>query len=165
MTNPPFDLRAVVADIVRESVAEMVQVQVAQQLAPPSRAQPEVSMPAPVRAPGEAERHQVEGVRITDDRELDQFVRHLLALFENPKRRQDLRAGHLRFRLLGSPRTHADPGHRVAVRRIDKGAVTEKVVADTADRGESLQLGKRAILTPLAREKARSLGVHIEKER
>jgi hypothetical protein len=39
------------------------------------------------------------------------------------------------------------------------------MVAEVAAGGGALVLGKRAVLTPLAREKARALGVSIEKER
>jgi hypothetical protein len=53
----------------------------------------------------------------------------------------------------------------VPVRRIERGAVTERVVRDAARAGERLVLGRGAVLTPLARDRARSSGVEIEKER
>ncbi|MCV7175664.1 hypothetical protein H7H98_07885, partial [Mycolicibacterium sphagni] len=56
-------------------------------------------------------------------------------------------------------------GAPAAARRIDSGAVTERHVADMATSGGVLVLGPRAVLTPLAREKARVLGITIEKER
>ena len=49
--------------------------------------------------------------------------------------------------------------------RVDRGAVTERMVARAAADGARLVLGPRAVLTPLARDKARTLGVPIEKER
>jgi hypothetical protein len=51
------------------------------------------------------------------------------------------------------------------VRRIERGAVTEKVVRDAARAGERLVLGPGAVLTPLARDRARASGVEISKER
>ena len=48
--------------------------------------------------------------------------------------------------------------------RIDRGAVTERTVAAAAKAGGRLVLGPRAVLTPLAREKARALGIEIERE-
>ena len=117
----------------------------------------------PIRPTGpESGRQQVEPVRIDDDADLEAFARRLLALFENPKNRQDLRSGRLRFTLAGGSRT-AGPGLRP--HRIDTGAVTERQVRAASEAGDSLLLGRRAVLTPLAREKARALGVHIEKER
>ena len=41
----------------------------------------------------------VETVSLRTDADLDAFVRRLLRLFENPKQRDALRAGRLRFRL------------------------------------------------------------------
>jgi hypothetical protein len=53
---------------------------------------------------------------------------------------------------------------RPSARRIEGGAVTEKVVRDAARAGERLVLGPRAVLTPLARDRARASGVEITKE-
>ena len=52
-----------------------------------------------------------------------------------------------------------------AVRRVDRGAVTERVIRDAVRAGERLVLGPGAVLTPLARDRARSSGVQIERER
>ena len=51
-----------------------------------------------------------------------------------------------------------------SARRIERGAVTEKVVRDAARAGQRLVLGPRAVLTPLARDRARASGVEIDKE-
>ncbi len=51
------------------------------------------------------------------------------------------------------------------VRRVERGAVTEKVIRDAARAGERLVLGPGAVLTPLARDRARASGVEISKER
>jgi len=48
--------------------------------------------------------------------------------------------------------------------RIDKGIVTEKKVMAAAKAGKKLVVGKGVVLTPLARDKARQLGVEIERE-
>jgi hypothetical protein len=101
----------------------------------------------------------VRPVRLATDQELHEFVLHILALADNPKRRRDLLAGRLRFTL--APGTPAAP----ADHRIEKGAVTERAVQAAAAAGARLVLGPRAVLTPLARDRARALGVPIEKER
>ena len=54
----------------------------------------------------------------------------------------------------------ADP----SARRIERGAVTEKMVRDAARAGQRLVLGPRAVLTPLARDRARASGVEITSE-
>jgi hypothetical protein len=103
----------------------------------------------------------VETVSVRTDQELAAFVTRLLHLFENPRRRDDLRSGRLRFRLTAA----GAAGSARPVHRIDKGAVTEAAVRDAARAGARLVLGRRAVLTPLARDRARAAGVEIEKER
>jgi hypothetical protein len=48
--------------------------------------------------------------------------------------------------------------------RIERGAVTERAVVAAARDGRRIVLGARAVVTPLARDKARALGVALEKE-
>jgi hypothetical protein len=102
----------------------------------------------------------VETVSLRTDADLDAFVRRLLRLFENPQRRDALRAGRLRFRLAAV----AGPGSVQPAHRVDKGAVTEAMVRQAAGAGARLVLGRRAVLTPLARDRARAAGVEIERE-
>jgi len=170
------ELRALIAVTVREAVADMVTTSVRQALSDlPASASP--VRPAPTAVPTAATLDptaagparprtvpgtgRVESIRIGSDGDLDAFARHLLELFENPKNRQDLRAGRYRFTLAPGHAPAAPPAH---VRRIERGAVTERCVMAAADAGERLLLARGAVLTPLAREKARSLGVHVEKE-
>jgi len=103
----------------------------------------------------------VETVSLRNDAELDAFVKRLLRLFENPKQRDALRAGRLRFRLAAA----VGPGSVQPAHRVDKGAVTEAMVRQAARAGARLVLGRRAVLTPLARDRARAAGVEIERER
>jgi len=103
----------------------------------------------------------VEVVSIRTDADLAGFVLHLLHLFENPKHRDALRSGRLRFRLAAA----AAPGSAQPSHRVEQGAVTEAIVAACARAGARLVLGRRAVLTPLARDRARAAGVEIVKER
>jgi hypothetical protein len=144
------DLRALVREVVRDAVADLVP-----QPIPPSHNG--ITPSGPLAAD---EKSRVDTVRIATDTDLDAFVRHLLRLFENPKTRADLRHGRLSFRLCGD-RSVAQP----AAHRIERGAVTERQITDVAAAGGALILGPKAVLTPLAREKARALGVSIQKER
>lgn len=103
----------------------------------------------------------VEVVSLRTDADVAAFVRHLLHLFDNPVRRDALRSGRLRFRLAAP----AGPGTVQPSHRIEKGAVTEAMVVSAARAGARLVLGRRAVLTPLARDRARAAGVEIERER
>ena len=132
-----------------------------------------------------------ETVNLSNDEDLAAFVKRLLDL--DPGQREELRSGRKRFRL-ASPQALSVPadtgqvsagqsngpgrsneaghsngaeraGPSAPVRRIERGAVTEAVIAAAARAGERLVLGRGAVLTPLARDRARASGVQIEKER
>ncbi len=128
-----------------------------------------------------------ETVNLWTDQDLAAFVNRLLDL--DPDQREELRSGRKRFRLAAPPAPsvpaaagRAGPGsagpvsagsgngaeragESTPVRRIERGAVTEAVVTAAARAGERLVLGRGAVLTPLARDRARASGVPIEKER
>ena len=117
-----------------------------------------------------------ETVNLSTDDDLATFVRRLLDL--EPDQREELRSGRKRFRLpdissvspapsvaAGAANGAERAGESTPVRRIERGAVTEAVVIAAARAGERLVLGRGAVLTPLARDRARASGVPIEKER
>jgi hypothetical protein len=121
------------------------------------------SAPAPAASadPGGA---TIERVDLRSDADLDAFVRSLVRRLENPRDRMAIRSGRLRF-TLGAPAAAAGAALGGAVIRVERGAVTERAVRDAAAAGARLVLARRAVLTPMARDRARSLGVEIEKER
>jgi hypothetical protein len=104
----------------------------------------------------------VQQVTIDSQADLDAFVRDLMRRLENPRDRLAIRAGKLRF-ALRRPAVGSDG--RPPARRVERGAVTERLVAEAAAAGSRLVLGPKAVLTPMGRDRARSLGVEIDKER
>jgi hypothetical protein len=169
------ELRALVREVVREAVSGLKATPTPEPVAVPSPPAPATTAPtlAALSAPPTLAdqlgleptgpravdgKNRTETVRLSKDSDLDAFVRKLLRLFESPKTRADLKAGRLSFRLAGSTAPSGGATHR-----IDSGAVTERHIADLA--GGTLILGRRAVLTPLAREKARTMGITITKER
>jgi hypothetical protein len=119
-----------------------------------------------------------ETVNLSTDEDLAAFVKRLLDL--EPDQREELRSGRKRFGLALPPAPQGPPapsvpagaangaeraGETSPVRHIERGAVTEAVVTAAARAGERLVLGRGAVLTPLARDRARASGVQIEKER
>jgi hypothetical protein len=95
---------------------------------------------------------RVEAVALRTDADLSRFVDAVLA------NAAAIRSGALRFTLGGG-------GGAAGVRRIERGAVTERTVNEAASAGQRLVLAPAAVLTPLARERARHLKVEIERER
>jgi hypothetical protein len=135
--SPPIDpgaLRAVVRELLAEAMAA-----------------------APARAPGE------HVVTIADDAQLQAFVVRLLGLFEHAESREALRSGRLRFRLASANGAVAAGGSAGADLVVESGALTERAVARAAHEGRRVVLGRRAVATPLALDKARSLGVRVER--
>jgi hypothetical protein len=169
VSDPGPDLRALVREVLREALADAGADQAPGQAVssgpyppPAHRATGNGAAPAQGGA-GFTVRdgvREVQTVSLRTDAELAAFVTRLLHLFENPRHRADLRAGRLRFQLAASGVAGAArPAHR-----IERGAVTEAAVRAAASAGARLVLGPRAVLTPLARDRARAAGVEIEKE-
>jgi hypothetical protein len=148
-----------VRDVVSEMVASSAQgLGVAPAApAPPVSSHPEADISG---------RRRTAAVRIDSDSDLAAFVRHLLTLFENPKNRQDVRAGRHTFRLISHATAPKLLGAEstLSACRVERGAVTERQIKSIAESRQRLVLGRAAVLTPLARERARALGVPIEKE-
>jgi hypothetical protein len=140
-------------------------VELAEEPRPPA---PSPSAPAPPSAPPLAAGGTVETVRIDNDEDLQTFVRTLAGRLANPRDRLAIKSGRLRFALQrGAPAgtSEVTPAeHAQEVVRVQRGAVTERHVRDAASRGARLVVVRGAVLTPLARDTARSLGVQIEKE-
>lgn len=126
-----------------------------------------------------ANRPRAERVRLASDADLQQFARRLAQRCADPGERDAIARGEVVFRLdvQAAPRTAAAPtptaggasARQPAPRPSEPvtvlaGAVTERHVRAAADNGGRLRLGRRARLTPLARETVRELGVRIEKE-
>jgi hypothetical protein len=95
----------------------------------------------------------VETVRISNDHELAAFI----ACITEPSTLERLRAGKLRFTLGPSPAAAPDATALT-------GVITEQKLEQLKPSGR-LVLAPGAVLTPLARDKARRLGLTIERRR
>jgi hypothetical protein len=133
----------------------------------------DVLTPEVLQAAAGAATAQVEPVAIRTDADLDALVRRVAALCEDPTRRAAMADGRHGFRLAGGTAAVPQSGRSApapalatsGVVRVERGAVTERTVVKAAADGARLVVGPKAVLTPLARDKARVLGVEIEKER
>jgi hypothetical protein len=160
--KPPVDreaIRAMVRQVLRDALPEAVRERIASEAAKAATASPKKGESAPRAA--ESDSAKIEEVAVTTDAELNVFARRLLAL--EPKQREAVQAGRLKFRLKRG-RQSAETEAARGSERIDKGIVTEKKVMAAAKAGKKLVVGKGVVLTPLARDKARQLGVEIERE-
>ena len=144
-------IRAMVRQVLRDALPEAVREKIAAQAA--DAAAPKKK--ADARADSDASK--IEDVSITTDAELAAFVRRVI------EQREAIQAGRLKFRLKRA-RKSTEPAPQGGSERVDKGIVTEKKVMAAARAGKRLVVGKGVVLTPLARDKARQLGVEIERE-
>lgn len=96
----------------------------------------------------------VESVRLANDQDLAAFVSRLM----DPAVQERVKSGRLRFTL------GVNPAQQVAAAASTPltGVVTEKTIDRTGGTG-SLILGPGAVLTPLARDRARQLGLKLER--
>lgn len=101
----------------------------------------------------------VETVSIANDHDLAAFVARVI----EPGTLEKLRSGHLRFTLGAA--AHAAPAPMAAAAGPAlTGVITEQKIDHYKGQGR-LVLGPDAVLTPLARDKARRLGLTIERRR
>jgi hypothetical protein len=113
-----------------------------------------------------------EAVRISNDVDLAAFVQRLVRLVDDPATASAVRAGRHRFTLAvaqpsvagplpATPSPSAvSPGQDEAL----EGTVTEARVKRSARAGK-IVLAPGAVMTPLARDRARALGLKIERIR
>jgi hypothetical protein len=101
-----------------------------------------------------APKHGTDVVRIDSDAELQAFIARL----SSPGVIETVRAGKLRFTL--APTVHPSAAASDAL----EGVISEQKISSLAAKG-ALVLGSTAVLTPLARDRARKLGLKIERRR
>jgi hypothetical protein len=162
---------ALVREVLRDVLAELLPELVAGSRPPGSAAVPMMPPPpiAAVHRPSTwrgadpaSHSGSAETVSLASDADLQSFVQRLAQRCESAQERAAIRAGAVRFTLDRGGSTPAAAGGE---RLIEHGAVTERLVREAARSSSSIRLGPKAVLTPLARDVARTLGVTIEKEK
>ena len=113
-------------------------------------------------APPAPDEHRV---RIASDADLAAFAKQVLSLAGDPATRNAIANGSYRFRLEGGAPAAAAPGIPAAggAAQINKGVVTETMLLKLPKGTSRLQIGAGVSVTPLARDKASSLGITIER--
>jgi len=111
-----------------------------------------------------------EAIRISSDADLMAFVQRLIQMLDDPRTGQAIRAGSLKFALAGVPATAVTTSHgstpttSTSSNAVLEGTVTEARVNKLARSG-TLVLAPGAVMTPLAKDRARALGLKIERKR
>jgi hypothetical protein len=106
-----------------------------------------------------------ERVVIGTQADLDAAVRRIIDAAQDPQARAAIERGELAFELAALPSAPSKQASVVdVVHRVDKGAVTERHVKAAAAAGAVIVTAQRVVVTPLARDRSRSLGVIIRKD-
>ena len=148
-TSIQADLRSLVRDVLREVLPASIKNKAAQVAAMET-----VEM--------SSSNHEL--VSLNTEGEVDAFVRRLARLCEDPIKRAELAEGVVRFRVAPIV-SETPPTESRKVIRIERGAVTERHVKQASEQGAVLLLNRTAVLTPLGRDRARALGVEVEREK
>lgn len=101
-------------------------------------------------------------VRIAGDADLAAFAKQVLSLANDPAKRSAISNGTYRFTLDGGSAPASAPATGTSG-RIEKGVVTETTLLKLPKGTNRLQIGAGVSVTPLARDKASSLGITIER--
>jgi hypothetical protein len=156
------ELRAMVRDVLREALAARKGVTAA--AANGNRAP--APMASAITVSNGTAAPAVEPVAIASDVDLAAFVRRLTALLDDPATGAAIRAGRHRFSLVGGrvAAAAASPVAPAPAAVVLSGTVTEAKIAANAKAG-TIVLAPGAVVTPLARDKARALGLKLEARR
>lgn len=110
-----------------------------------------------------------ERVAVATDADLIAFARRVLSLAGDPAKAKEIAAGRYPFRLARSATQHASaaapqPSTPAAQsHRIDSGVVTESTLNKLPRGLARLLLGPGVTVTPLAKDRARALGLTFER--
>jgi hypothetical protein len=126
-----------------------------------------IRKPKAASAPASAE----ERIAIANDADLIGFARRVLSLAGDPAKAKEIAAGRYPFRLDRLTQAIAAPAPRVAPvaappaqsHRIDSGVVTESTLNKLPRGLARLLLGPGVTVTPLAKDRARALGLTFER--
>jgi hypothetical protein len=104
----------------------------------------------------------IEVVSLGSNLDVTNFVNRILDLATDAKTLNAMRQGELVFQLGNG--SVANSKQDSGTTRIDKGAVTESTIRKAAESGSTLIVARKVVVTSLARDKARDLGVTIIRE-
>jgi len=97
-----------------------------------------------------------EQIAMGSDEDLNRFVIRLLGLFDDPAKREAIRSGTIAFTL-----SNEVEAARVASTDTEtlSGTISERKLLSLAKAGDTVAISADAVVTPLARDKARALNI------
>jgi hypothetical protein len=159
------ELRTMVREVLREALAQKKGSGSPVQSAVPAAPVGALPERSPVSVFGMAS----EAVSIANDADLVAFVHRLVTLLDDPARAASIRSGRHRFTLaVAAPSPSGVPAHASGSSARENVTVVEGVISEAKLNRlkgvKILSLAPGAVLTPLARDRARALGLVIERK-
>ena len=131
---------------------------------------PDTDFARKVRNAGQSKDKSAVSVQIRTGHQLNKFARELVALAQNAELKELIVSGKVEFKLAVAPAskksTPDEPIEYVDTKRegdcsFESGILTESKILKIAKNYQRVVLGKKAVLTPLARDRARSVKLEI----
>lgn len=162
MTQPNSDmLRSLVREALRDALGGSQGVAALAAKLPAA-----APAPTPPVQPVQSSAQVTEVVSLSSPQDMNAFVQRILDMGQDEQTRDHLYSGRIAFELAGGHQVAGTSGTSVSGNsvHIDKGAVTESMVRKAAESGATLIVGRRAVVTALAKDKAKDMNVTIIKE-
>lgn len=150
----------------KDLLRDLVKSVIAEEVAAVRRSAASTEQPA-AKAP------TAESVRIASDSDLVAFARKVLSLAGDPAKAKDIAAGRYPFKLeqpaaaqpapAAAPKPVATPASGQQSHRVESGVVTEALLNKLPRGLAKLILAPGVTVTPLARDRARALGLTLER--
>ena len=123
---------------------------------------------AAIRKPKAEPAASEERIAISNDADLIAFARRVLSLASDPIKAKEIAAGRYPFRLDRPAALHAMPSSQATTlpaqsHRIESGVVTESILNKLPRGLKRLLLAPGVTVTPLAKDRARTLGLTFER--
>ena len=170
-TIPREQIRAVVREALRE-------------LIPQNSGKPRPTPPAPncllmkkIYGALKSEGESLVELNIENDEQLNRFVRDFAKCLHDSSVEALIMSGRLRFKLKRHSIECAEPSRpetknsdaspqdiKRAETRVETGMLSEAKVADLAKRSQRIVIDKQVVLTPLAKDRARAIGIEIVRQ-
>lgn len=122
-----------------------------------------------IKRDGPAPRGREEIVSISDDAELDAFVKRLMRMIRDSCLKADIESGRHVFKLArpgaAPPRPHQPlaPRPGPAAVKWEGGVITEREIQNLPENLKSLSVGGSARFTPLARDEIRRRNIKVQR--
>ena len=124
-----------------------------------------------------SDRESLVELNVANDKQLNNFVVDFAKCLRDKDVEAMILSGRLRFKLRGSSSEHPQSSQittshsttnqqklKPVDERIERGMLSEAKIAKLAERSQRIVISKKVVLTPLAKDRARAMGIEIVRQ-